>query len=301
VAHRVDQPCTLVAFLGARFPEMKKGTIKDRLRDGAVLVNGTPEHKATRALVVGDTVALGRAQAQRPTAAQAALAGIEILHVDGDLLVIHKPSGLLTVSTGSGGPQQTVLNVLGPWLRQHERQHERHHERHNDRPRDRLFPCHRLDEGTSGVLLLPRRPEVQQWFFAHWGKTEKTYVAVVEGVIVDDHGTIDAPLLEDPRTFSVRVVDHPDAREAVTHWRVLARGAQTTLVELVIDTGRKHQIRVHLQHLGHPVVGDERYGQRRAPRLCLHARQLVFPHPGTGQRLTFQAPVPALFQQLVTM
>ena len=118
---------------------------------------------------------------------------------------------------------------------------------------------------------------------------------------VDDHGTIDAPLLEDPRTFSVRVVDHPDAREAVTHWRVLARGAQTTLVELVIDTGRKHQIRVHLQHLGHPVVGDERYGQRRAPRLCLHARQLVFPHPGTGLRLTFQAPVPALFQQLVAM
>ncbi len=289
MAHRVDQPCTLVAFLGARFPEMKKGTLKDRLRDGAVLVNGVPEHKATRALVVGDTVDLGRAQGQRPTAAQAALHGIEILHVDDDLLVVHKPSGLLTVSTGGGGPQQTVLNVLGPWLRQHDRQ----------RDRDRLFPCHRLDEGTSGVLLLPRRPEVQQWFFAHWSETEKTYVAVVEGVVDDDEGTIDAPLLEDPRTFAVRVAHHPDARDAVTHWRVLARGARTTLVELVIDTGRKHQIRVHLQHLGHPVVGDERYGRMRAPRLCLHARRLVFPHPGTGQRLTFEAPVPALFQQLV--
>jgi 23S rRNA pseudouridine1911/1915/1917 synthase len=278
-----------VAFLGARFPEMKKGTIKDRLRDGTVLVNGVAEHKASRALVVGDTVTLGRPRGQRPTATRAALAGLQILHIDDDLLVVDKPSGLLTVSTGGGGPQQTVLNVLGRWLRQHDRQ----------RDRDRLFPCHRLDEGTSGVLLLPRRPEVQQWFFAHWGATEKTYIAVVEGIVVDDEGTIDAPLLEDPHTLSVRVARHRDARDAITHWRVLARGANSTLVELVIDTGRKHQIRVHLQHLGHPVVGDERYGQRRAPRLCLHAHRLVFPHPGTGQRLTFDAPVPALFRSLV--
>lgn len=277
---------TLVAFLASTMPEMKRGTVKDRLRDGAVLVNGQPEHKATRPLVVGDSVELRRQGASRGAAGPPG--GVELLHVDQDLVVVHKPTGLLTVSTGKGS-ETTVLNVVGPQLRALGRNSG-----------DRLFPCHRLDQGTSGVLLVPRSPEVQQFFFANWGETEKTYVAVVEGRVVDDEGTIDVALIEDAGSLQVRVSTSPDARAAVTHYRVLARGQRLTLVELRIDTGRKHQIRVHMKHLGHPVLGDERYGtDRRRVRLCLHARQLVFPHPRSGERLTFEAPVPPLFGELV--
>jgi 23S rRNA pseudouridine1911/1915/1917 synthase len=150
------------------------------------------------------------------------------------------------------------------------------------------------------VLLLPRSPEAQQFFFANWGETTKTYVAVVEGRVEHDEGTIDAALFENPQTLTVRVSTQPNARPAVTHYRVLQRSAHLSLVELRIDTGRKHQIRVHMLSLGHAVVGDERYGSmKRRSRLCLHARELVFPHPSTGEQMTFQAPVPPLFTDLV--
>ena len=276
--YRVEQPTTLVAFLGTAMPEMKKSTVKDRLRDGAILVNGQPQTKATLALIPGDTVELKRGGG-KPTPPH----GVEILHVDRDLVVVNKPSGLLTVGTTSGG-DVTVLNVVGPQLRGGER----------------LFPCHRLDRGTSGVLLLPRSPEAQQFFFANWGETRKTYVAVVEGRMEHDEGTVDAALFENPQTLTVRVSTQPNARPAVTHYRVLQRSTHLTLVELRIDTGRKHQIRVHMLSLGHPIVGDDRYGSmKRRSRLCLHARELVFPHPTTGEVMTFQAPVPSLFTDLV--
>jgi 23S rRNA pseudouridine1911/1915/1917 synthase len=264
---------------------MKKSTLKDRLRDGGVLVNGQPQRKATYALVAGDVVELSRDKVMR----HAPLA-VEILHVDHDLVVVNKPSGLLTVGTGKGtSGEATVLNTVGAMLRAR-----------GDRVGDRFFPCHRLDKGTSGVLLLPRSPEVQHFFFEHWGQTTKTYVAVVEGNVADDAGTIDAALFEDPQTLTVRVSTQPNARPARTHYRVLQRSAARTLVELQIDTGRKHQIRVHMLHLGHAVVGDDRYSKMsRRVRLCLHARALEFPHPADGVMLRFEAKVPSLFADLM--
>jgi 23S rRNA pseudouridine1911/1915/1917 synthase len=191
------------------------------------------------------------------------------------------------VGTDRGG-DATVLSVVGPQLR----------------GGSRLFPCHRLDRGTSGVLLLPRSPEVQQFFFSHWAEVTKIYVAVVQGRIDKDQGTITDALYEQPGSLHVMVSSRPEAREAVTHWRVLQRGARATLVELRIETGRKHQIGVHMQHLGHPVLGDDRYASaggapaRKVPRLCLHARTLSFPHPMTGAILHFDTTVPTLFAEL---
>jgi 23S rRNA pseudouridine1911/1915/1917 synthase len=283
---QVTHPTTLVAFLTTAVPDMKRSTCKDRLRDGAVFVNGVVEHKATRALVAGDVVEL-RTKSARAAIGQTLQKGagpvVTVLHVDDDIVVVDKPSGLLTVGAGSGG--DTVLKQLGPRL-----------ERAGG---GRLFPCHRLDQGTSGVLLLPRTKAVQDFYFEHWGQTEKTYVAVVAGVVAADAGTVDVGLIEDPVTLAVRVSTSPEARAARSHYRVLRRGRDTTLVEVRIDTGRKHQIRVHMLHLGHAVVGDDRYGARRAPRLCLHARELTFPHVRTQQRMTFQAAVPPLFDTLV--
>lgn len=274
----VEQASTLSELLAARLPSMKRTTIKDRLRDGCVLVNGVVVRRATTAVAPGDIVELRREGERAPEPGR-----VPILHVDRELVVVDKPSGLLSVGAGRGG-DKTVLSLVGAQLK----------------GGDRLFPCHRLDQGTSGVLLLPRTPEVQRFFFEHWGETRKTYVALVEGPLRDESGTVRAPLYEDPRSLAVSVRDVPDARDAVTHFRVLTRGARCTLVELDLETGRKHQIRVHLRHLGHPVLGDERYGDRSlAPRLCLHARELSFPHPRTGERMTFASPVPPLFAELL--
>ncbi len=275
----VLQASTLVELLTARLPSMKRGTLKDRLRDGCVLVNGAVVRRATTPVAPGDTVELRREGQRAPQTGR-----VPILHVDRELVVVDKPSGLLSVGAGRGD-DKTVLALVGAQLKGGER----------------LFPCHRLDQGTSGVLLLPRTPEVQHFFFEHWGETQKTYVALVEGRMQDEAGTVRAALYEDPRSLAVSVRDGPDARDAVTHFRVLARRARCTLVEIDLETGRKHQIRVHLRHLGHPVLGDDRYGDGAlAPRLCLHARELTFPHPRTGERLTFSAPVPSLFAELLS-
>ncbi len=278
MAHQVKTPSTLIAFLVAQLPQLNRNSIKDRLRDGAVRVNNVVTTRATHMLAAGDVVALGN----KTTVTQAAKDGVEILHVDQHLVVVGKPAGLLTVRGGAGG-EPTLLNIVGKRLV----------------GEARLFPCHRLDRGTSGVLVLPRTLAIQEFFFAHWSEVEKIYVAVVCGRLRDDAGTIDAPLYEHAGSLDVTVSDREGARSAVTHYRVLKRSAQHTLVELRLETGRKHQIRVHMQHLGHPVAGDERYATgKQPPRLCLHARELHFAHPTTQQPMRFSIDVPPEFALL---
>jgi 23S rRNA pseudouridine1911/1915/1917 synthase len=279
----VSTPTTLVAFLRESLPDMKGGTLKDRLRDGGILVNGVPQRRATATLAPGDTVSLSRDKAPRRSTD-----AVTPLHVDGDIVVVDKPAGLLTVGTDKG-TAPTALQAVRTLLKARRDGHG-----------DAVFPCHRLDRGTSGVLLLARSAAVQEEVFARWSETEKTYTALVEGRVLDDAGTIDRALFENPATLSVRVSTQPNAKPAVTHYRVLQRGAAMTLLEVAIDTGRKHQIRVHMHSLGHPIVGDDRYGStRRKGRLFLHATRLAFPHPTTGERLVFEVAAPRVFFELV--
>jgi 23S rRNA pseudouridine1911/1915/1917 synthase len=261
---------------------LKRSNAKDRLKKGQVTVNGDAVFKATTPVRAGDVVGLHKEGVKRPTAR-----GPEILHVDRDLVVVHKPAGLLTVRGGQrkGGKQAepTVLDQVGPQLRGERR----------------LFPCHRLDRETSGVLLLPRTKDAQQHYFSTWGDVEKVYRAVVEGVVEEEELRIDAPLLEDAHSLAVRVSHAPEARRAATRVRVLERGPRRTLIEAFLETGRKHQIRVHLAHIGHPVVGDKRYGTAagKASRLCLHATRLSFEHVRTQEIMTFEVPPPAAFER----
>ena len=288
----VDHDTTLVAFVAAAMPAMKKSSLKDRLRDGAVLVNGQPQTKATYALRAGDVVEL---RGPRPSpvnagpgkAAPRSATRVVVLYDDADLVIIDKPSGLLTVAA-EGRREETALSVTATQLQ-------------TGRTPPRLWPCHRLDKGTSGVLALAKSRAAQDAVFFLWDEASKRYVAVVDGVMRDDEGTIDAALYENPQTLSVRVSTQPNAKPARTHFRVLARGQGRTLVELAPETGRKHQIRVHLLHIGHAIVGDERYGDgSKRQRLCLHARSLSLVHPTTGARLSCEAPVPSLFFALVS-
>ena len=271
----VDRPVRLLEFLRSVLPDWKRSTLEQRIRAGAVRVNGAAVRR-NDLLAPGDTVEVGeRASAPAP---QGQLA---ILHADEWLIAIHKPAGLLSVSTDSER-EKTALAIV---------------KEHVGRPGHpgRAWPVHRLDRETSGVLLFALSRDVQQIAQARWSAARKTYLAWVEGQPSPPQGTIDAPLWEDASLF-VRVGAREGAREARTHYRTLETRERQSLLEVELDTGRRHQIRAHLAWLGHPILGDERYGSR-APRMALHALRLALPHPVTDAPLVLEAPPPRSFQR----
>ena len=163
--------------------------------------------------------------------------------------------------------------------------------------RNRVFIVHRLDKETSGVLVFAKNEETKRALQDRWEKSEKIYLAWVEGSPTQDSGTITSFLAENS---ALRVYSTPDRKKgkfAVTRYRVLKRAGPRTLLEIKLETGRKHQIRVHLADSGWPVLGDAKYGRaaRGSKRLALHAKSLAFTHPKSGERLTFEAPAPASF------
>ena len=196
-----------------------------------------------------------------------------ILHEDRDLIVIDKPAGLLTTHTRAR-EANTAEELLNDYVRKGQR-----------RSRLRVWLVHRLDRETSGVMMFAKSAEVAEWFRANWGElTEKTYVARVEGELAEESGAFESYLADDERTMKVRSVADPRiGRFARTEWRRLSAERGTTLVEVSLKTGRKNQIRVHFSEAGHPVVGDVKYGARRARRLCLHSARLRFRHPHTKE------------------
>ncbi len=261
--------------LVAHFPTWNRNTLRQRLRLGSIEVNGAPARRHDDLLQVGDVVSIRGKDEGLAAAPRSPLA---VLFVDDDLFAIDKPAGLLSVSTDEES-ERTAL-ALG-------RQHL---------GRDvgaGLWPVHRLDRETSGVLLFARSAAIRTAVQAMWNEAEKVYDAIVEGHPEPKVGVVDMPLWEDGN-LRVRVGRHEGARPARTRYRTIARGASRAHLEVALDTGRKHQVRAHLAWLGHPVVGDDRYGTR-GPRLCLHARRLALPHPRDGSALVLEAAVPAAF------
>jgi 23S rRNA pseudouridine1911/1915/1917 synthase len=215
-------------------------------------------------------------------------ADIEILFEDRDVLVAVKPAGLLTIATEKER-RQTAYALLFEHVR---------------RQRDgRLFIVHRLDREASGLLVFAKSPEAKEALQAQFKdhSAGRTYIAVVEGRIPRDTFTVESFLAENAafRCYSTR--DPAKGKRAVTHVKVLRRTPHRTLVEVRLETGRKHQIRVHLADEGFPIVGDPAYGNGRNPirRMALHGAGLVFGHPRTGKPMTFTAPLPAELESLV--
>lgn len=230
-----------------------------------------------------------------------------VLFEDDDLIVIDKPAGLLTTHTKLAGRaaregQFTAENILNDYVRKGQL-----------KSRKRVWLVHRLDRDTSGVMMFAKSEAVAEKFRADWANlTEKTYLARVEGIIAEESGVFESHLLEDPDGYRVRSVkvnlgsisqssnppirqsSNPSIRQpryARTEWRRLSVKSGTTLVEVKLKTGRKNQIRVHFSEAGHPVVGDVKYGGKRADRLHLHAKSLRFRHPRTGEWLEFSSPL----------
>ena len=241
-----------------------------------------------------------------------------ILFEDDDVIVVDKPAGLLTTHTKLAGraaraSQLTAENILNDYVRKGQL-----------KSRKRVWLVHRLDRDTSGVMMFAKSEEVAEKFRADWANlTEKTYLARVEGIIAEESGVFESHLLEDPDGYRVRSIkvnlgsisqsSNPPIRQSVnssikqskqsnnqtipspryarTEWRRLSVKSGTTLVEVKLKTGRKNQIRVHFSEAGHPVVGDVKYGGKRADRLHLHAKSLRFRHPRTGEWLEFSSPL----------
>lgn len=204
---------------------------------------------------------------------------LNILHEDADILVLAKPSGLLMVEGNRPG--------LEDCLAARARGHHRH-----------ATLVHRLDKDTSGVCVLALHHKAQRHLGRQFEKrrVSKVYVARVAGHLPDEAGTVNAPLATDPARRPMQRIDHAAGRPAITHWRVLAREPEATRVELRPETGRSHQLRVHMAALGHPILGDNFYADDRvlamAPRLQLHALELAFRHPRDGTPVRYACPCP---------
>lgn len=204
---------------------------------------------------------------------------LSVIHADDDILVIDKPAGLLTVA----GKDPSLSDCLAS--------------RAQSRFAGALI-VHRLDKDTSGVIILGLTPKAHAYLGLQFEKrdTQKTYIARVLGEIAADSGTIDAPLMTDWPNRPKQHVDWQTGRSAVTHWEVLKRENGTTRVKLTPLTGRSHQLRVHMMHIGHPILGDNLYapeeGLHAADRLQLHAQSLTIRHPNGGKPQKYETKCP---------
>ena len=222
---------------------------------------------------------------------------LDIIYEDEDILVINKPKGMV-VHPAAGHYEGTLVNAV-------------------------MFHCgdslssingvlrpgivHRIDKNTTGLLVVCKNDQAHQSLAAQLKvhSITRKYVAIVCGNVREDDGTVDAPIGRSRTDRKKQAIDPVNGREAVTHYHVLERFRDYTLIECRLETGRTHQIRVHMASIGHPVLGDDVYGPRSCPfdleGQCLHAKVLGFIHPGTGQYIEFDSPYPAYFEKLLTI
>lgn len=274
----------LMAFLAEAFPAAKRNDIKRWLKYGHVMVNGYvakgfdfPVPPAT-VVEVNFTRPFVTFSHRR----------LELVYEDDDIIVVNKGYGLLSVGTGvpasgkTGKPQETAYNILKDYVKA-------------KNPMNKIFVVHRLDRHTSGLMMFAKSMEMQEAMQHNWNNMvlSRKYVALVEGTVEQDEGEIRSRLEENSK-FRVYSGSDDNGKLAVTRFKVLRRTKGNTLVEFELDTGRKNQIRVHASEMGHPIVGDVKYGGHTSPlhRLALHAQTLRFAHPRTRRDMHFVSEVP---------
>lgn len=214
---------------------------------------------------------------------------IVIVYEDRDIIVVNKPAGLLTMGTDKE-KSRTAYFILTDYVRKGQA-----------KSRKRVFIVHRLDRDTSGVVVFAKTPEAKHFLQSHWDETKKKYLAVVHGTCEITSETVSTHLVENKARTVYSTSDAGKGKLAHTAYRVLKQTEDFALLEVDLLTGRKHQARVHLAGIGHPVVGDDRYGKGKGEhkRLALHAVSISFTHPFTGEQVTFETPVPRYFSRLV--
>lgn len=313
VADRGQQLLRVDKFLIAHLADTSRNRIQQAARAGFIHVNGRPE-KSNYRVKPGDVVTLQLDRPRYESHIEAEDIPIDIVYEDEDLLVVNKPAGLV-VHPGCGNYTGTLVNALAWHLR----------DNHNYDPDDPAVGLvHRIDKDTSGLLVVAKTPSAKtQLGLQFFNKTtRRKYNAVVWVNFAEDEGTVRGNIARNPHDrlqMGVFPEDSEIGKPAVTHYRVLERFGYVTLVECVLETGRTHQIRAHMSHIGHPLFNDARYGgdiilrgtQSAAykafirncfslcPRQALHARTLGFRHPRTGKEMDFTSPLPADMEALL--
>ena len=272
----------------------KRTTVKNLLKFRMVSVNGKFITQFDHPLKAGDQVSI---EHDKEKAAKEALKGeLQIIYEDPDIVVINKPAGLLTIATDKVRTR-TAFYKLNDYVK-------------NNVPsakagiRKSLYIVHRLDQDASGLLVFARNLESKIFLQENWGNFSKKYYAVVHGIPGEKECTIENYLAENQ---FLRMYSSPkagrDSKYAITKYRVLKEDEKKALLEVALVTGRKHQIRVHLAGIGHPIVGDDKYGgkfrENSKVRLGLHAFWLEIEHPRTHQKMKFETPLPAEFNPLL--
>lgn len=290
VGQRLDR------YLTSVLTDLSRTQIQQCISTGAIQVNGRAS-KAGYALRAGDEV-LVASTAFAPAASRARPQALplDIVYEDADILIINKAPGMV-VHPAPGHTGDTLVNALlayYPALATSEAE-------------QRPGIVHRLDRDTSGLLIVAKNARAQTALVGQLQRHEiiKHYVSLVEGVVSLDQGSIDAPIGRDPRHRQQMAITARGGREARTHFRVMERFGRHTLLLIQLETGRTHQIRVHLKAIGHPVVGDPTYGSGNAirgahlTRQFLHASRLQFTHPISAAPLTFESPLPTDLQVIL--
>lgn len=272
----IPKPMNVREALSQLYPDSSRRTLQNWLEAGRFSLDGK--------LIKREDILLepGQVLASKDTCKAPKVPGLKILFEDRHLIAIEKPAGLLSVPLDEGDGDRHALGLLRDGLQT-----------------PAIFAVHRIDRDVSGVLVFARGKESEERLKILFEKHDlhRQYFAIVEGRMKEREGTWKSRLAELP---SYDVVPSQEGREAITHFKVLRRSPKYTYLQVVLETGRKHQIRVHCQMAGHPVLGDSRYGARENPirRICLHAIRLELVHPFTGRPLIFQSQLPGSFKAL---
>ena len=215
--------------------------------------------------------------------------GLMILHEDKDIIVVEKPGGLLTIGT-ERDKTRTAHTILNEYVR-----------KGDPRSRNRVYIVHRLDRETSGILIFAKSEAAKIFLQGQWQETDKRYLTVVHGSLAQKTGSISSFLTENSAFTVYSTPDQSAGKLSRTEYTVMKEAKGFSLLEIHLLTGRKHQIRVHLSELGHPVVGDKKYGRANDVygTLALHARSISFTHPVNGRRMFFETGIPEFFTRLI--
>jgi 23S rRNA pseudouridine1911/1915/1917 synthase len=283
----VIEKTTLMPFLIISLKNKSRDNIKSLLRNRQVLVNGEPVTQFNHELKPGDTVVIASTRHTGGLMAR----NMRLVYEDDHLIVIDKNAGILSIASDNE-KYLTAYNILSTYVK-------------NQKPSNRIFIVHRLDRDTSGLMMFARSEKVQSLLQRDWKRnvTARTYVALVEGELTEPEGVIKSYIYESKALVMHSTRDPKKGDLAVTRFRLLKSGREYSLAEIALETGKKNQIRLHMQEKGHSIAGDRKYGALTSPigRLGLHASLLAFIHPVTGKEMRFESKVPAKFRRMVRM
>lgn len=280
----VQEADQLLAFLLKNANGRSRTTLKSYLAHRQVFVNGKCITQFNHPLQPGDLVNIGQVPGIKELPS---LPKLKIIFEDEHLLVINKESGLLSIATEKE-KVMTAYSILSRYVK-------------SSGPNNKIFVVHRLDREASGLMLFSKSQQVQESLQHAWQEAvqERSYAVLVEGCPEQEEGRIESWLKENKNLVMYSSRTPGEGQQAISHYRVLKKSGNYSILEVTLETGRKNQIRVHMHDLGHPIAGDKKYGARSNPlhRLGLHARVLHFYHPVTGEEKRFETPVPAEFMK----